>query len=185
MLWGLFGWKVAVIYIASGIVIAIAGGLAIGRMKLEKEVEDYIYKLQTGNKIIEKLNWKDRIQYSSGYVLEIISKIWPYVVIGIAIGAVMHGYAPDGLLSKIAGPSNWFAVPVAVLIGVPLYSNVAGVIPIIKVLMDKGMAIGTALSLPDAIILRKVLKPRLLVIYFSVVAFGIMLTGYFFNWILK
>ncbi len=194
MLWGLFGWKVAVIYIISGIVIAIVSGLAIGRMKLEKQVEDYVYKIKSGNAVIEKQTWKDRFLYGRDYVGEIIGKVWPYVLVGIAIGGFMHGYAPADFLSKVAGPGNWFAVPIAVLVGVPLYSNAAGVIPIVKVLMDKGMAIGTALSfmmavtalsLPEAIILRKVLKPRLLIIYFSVVAVGIMLTGYLFNWILK
>lgn len=193
MLWGLFGWKVAVLYIASGIVIAIVSGLAIGRMKLEKHVEDYVYKIKYGYAKIEKMNWKDRFIYGRDYVSEIIGKVWPYVLVGIAIGGFMHGYAPADFLSKAAGPSNFFAVPIAVIIGIPLYSNAAGIIPIVKVLMDKGMAIGTALSFmmavtalsfPEAIILRKVLKPRLLIIYFSVVAVGIMLTGYLFNAIL-
>lgn len=194
MLWGLFGWKVALIYIASGLIISIVSGLAIGRMKLEKYVQDYVYKIKTGNVEIEKQSWKDRFIYARDYVAEIIGKVWPYVLVGIAIGGFMHGYAPANLLSKVAGPGNFFAVPIAVLIGVPLYSNAAGVIPIVKVLMDKGMAIGTALSfmmavtalsLPEAIILKKVLKTRLLVVYFSVVAAGILLTGYLFNIILK
>lgn len=194
MLWGLFGWKIAVIYILSGIVIAIISGLSIGKLKPEKYVEGYVYNIKAGNTEIGKQSWKDRMQYASGYVGEIIGKVWLYVLVGIAIGGLMHGYAPADFLSKVAGPGNYFAVPVAVLIGIPLYSNAAGVIPIVKVLMDKGMAIGTALSfmmavtalsLPEAIILRKVLKPKLLVIYFSVVAAGIILTGYLFNWILK
>lgn len=194
MLWGLFGWKVALLYIASGLVIAFISGLVIGRMKLEKYVQDYVYQIKTGEAVIEKQTWKDRLIYARDYVGEIIGKVWPYVLVGIAIGGFMHGYAPADFLSKYAGPGNWFAVPIAVLIGVPLYSNAAGVIPIVKVLMDKGMAIGTALSfmmavtalsLPEAIILKKVLKTRLLVIYFAVVSVGIMLTGYLFNWILK
>jgi len=190
MLWGLFGWKIALIYIASGIVVAILSGAAIGRLKLEKWVEEYVYKVRSGQGVIEKLDLKDRIQYAFGYVGEIVGKVWPYVLVGIAIGGFMHGYAPADLLAKYAGPGVWYAVPLAVLIGVPLYSNAAGVIPIVNVLIEKGMAMGTALafmmavtalSLPEAIILRKVLKPKLLVIYFSVVAAGIMLTGYLFN----
>lgn len=194
MLWGLFGWKIALIYISSGLVIAIFSGIAIGRMKLEKQVEEYVYKIQVKNQIIEKQTWQDRFNYAGSYVLEIINKIWLYVIIGIGLGGIMHGYVPADFLSKVAGPSNFFAVPIAVLIGIPLYSNAAGVIPLVKVLMEKGVALGTALSfmmavtalsLPEAIILRKVLKPRLLIIYFSVVAVGIMLTGYLFNWIIK
>jgi hypothetical protein len=194
MLWGLFGWKIALLYIASGIVVAIASGFVIGKLKLEKWVEEYVYKIHSGEGVVEKLSWKDRFQYAIGYVGEIVGKVWPYVLVGIAIGGFMHGYAPADFLVKYAGPGVWYAVPLAVLIGVPLYSNAAGVIPIVKVLMEKGMAMGTslafmmavtALSLPEAIILRKVLKPKLLVIYFSVVAVGIMLTGYLFNAIIR
>ncbi len=194
MLWGLFGWKIALLYIASGIVVAIASGAIIGRLKLEKWVEEYVYRIHSGAGVIETLGWKDRFQYAFGYVGEIVGKVWPYVLVGIAIGGFMHGYAPADLLAKYAGPGVWYAVPLAVLIGVPLYSNAAGVIPIVKVLMEKGMAMGTALafmmavtalSLPEAIILRKVLKPKLLAIYFGVVAFGIMLTGYLFNAIIQ
>ena len=190
MLWGLFGWKVALLYIASGIVVAIVSGFVIGRLKLERWVEEYVYRIRSGEAAVESLTWKDRFRYAFGYVGEIVGKVWPYVLVGIAIGGFMHGYAPADFLVKYAGPGVWYAVPLAVLIGVPLYSNAAGVIPIVKVLMEKGMAMGTslafmmavtALSLPEAIILRKVLKPRLLAIYFSVVAVGIMLTGFMFN----
>lgn len=194
MLWGLFGWKIALLYIASGIVIAIVSGTIIGRLKLEKWVEEYVYKIHSGESAALTLTWKDRISYAFGYVGEIVGKVWPYVLVGIAIGGFMHGYAPADFLVKYAGPSVWYAVPLAVLIGVPLYSNAAGVIPIVKVLMEKGMAMGTslsfmmavtALSLPEAILLRKVLKPKLLAIYFSVVAVGIMLTGYLFNAVIR
>jgi uncharacterized membrane protein YraQ (UPF0718 family) len=193
LLWGLFGWKVALIYIVSGVLIAIISGMVIGGLKLEKYVEDYVYQIQMANSEIPNPTWTERLSYAKGYVLEILHKVWLYVLVGIALGGLMHGYAPANLLTKIAGHSNPLAVPVAVLIGVPLYSNAAGVIPIVKVLMDKGMAIGTALSfmmaitalsLPEGIILRKVLKPRLLAIFFGVVAIGIMITGYLFNWIL-
>lgn len=194
MLWGLFGWKIALLYIASGLVVAIASGVVIGRLKLEKWVEEYVYRIHSGEAVVEEMTWKDRFQYAFGYVAEIVGKVWIYVLVGIAIGGFMHGYAPADLLAKYAGPGVWYAVPLAVLIGVPLYSNAAGVIPIVKVLMEKGMAMGTslafmmavtALSLPEAIILRKVLKPKLLALYFSVVAVGIMLTGYLFNAVIK
>ena len=190
MLGGMFGWKIALLYIASGIVIAIVSGLVIGRLKLERWVEEYVYKLRSGEAVIERLTFKDRLTYAFGYVGEIVGKVWPYVLVGIAIGGFMHGYAPADFLVKYAGPGVWYAVPLAVAIGVPLYSNAAGVIPIVNVLMEKGMAMGTALSfmmavtalsLPEAILLRKVLKPKLLAIYFGVVAVGIMLTGYLFN----
>jgi uncharacterized membrane protein YraQ (UPF0718 family) len=193
MLWALLGWQVSLIYIISGVVIASISGMVIGRLKLEKYVEDYVYQIQMTSGEIPNPTWSERLSYAKGYVLEILHKVWPYVLVGIAIGGLMHGYAPANLLTKIAGRNNPFAVPISVLIGVPLYSNAAGVIPIVKVLMDKGMAIGTALSfmmavtalsLPEGIILRKVLKPRLLAIFFGVVAVGIMLTGYLFNGIL-
>ena len=193
MLWGLFGWKVAVLYIGSGLIVAILSGIVIGRMKLEHLVEGYVYEIKSGNSDIPQQTWPQRLEYAKDYVIEIIQKVWIYVFIGIGFGAFMHGYAPADLLLHIAGKDNLFAVPLAVIIGVPLYSNAAGVIPIVKVLMDKGMAIGTALafmmavtalSLPEAIILRKVLKLKLLLIYFSVVAVGIMVTGYMFNAIL-
>lgn len=193
LLWGLFGWKVALVYIISGVVIAIISGIVIGRLKMEKHVEDYVYQIQMANSEIPNPTWLERLNYAKGYVIEILHKVWLFVLIGIAIGGLMHGYAPANLLTRIAGRSNPFAVPIAVLIGVPLYSNAAGVIPIVKVLMDKGMAIGTALSfmmavtglsLPEGIILRKVLKPRLLAVFFTVVAIGITITGYLFNWIL-
>jgi uncharacterized membrane protein YraQ (UPF0718 family) len=193
MLWGLFGWKVALIYITSGVAIAIISGMVIGRLKLEKYVEEYVYQIQMGHVEIPNRTWSERLSYAKDYVIEILQKVWLYVLVGIAIGGLMHGYAPAGFLAKFTGRSNPFAVPLAVLIGVPLYSNAAGVIPIVKVLMDKGMAIGTALSfmmavvglsLPEAIILKKVLKPKLLLIFFAVVAAGIMITGYLFNWLL-
>jgi len=194
MLWGLFGWKIALLYIASGVVVAILSGAAMGALRLEGWVEDYVYKLKAGESAEVRMTLKDRIGYAWGYVGEILGKVWPYVLVGIAIGGFMHGYAPADFLAKYAGPGAWYAVPLAVAVGIPLYSNAAGVIPIVSVLMEKGMAMGTALSfmmavtalsLPEAIILRKVLKPKLLATYFGVVALGIMLTGYLFNAIIR
>jgi uncharacterized membrane protein YraQ (UPF0718 family) len=193
LLWGLFGWRVAILYIVSGFVIATISGIIIGRLKLESWVEDYVYQLKAGESETEKQTWQGRLAYARGYAGEILARVWPYVVGGIAVGAFIHGYAPQDLLLSVAGKNNLFAVPVAVLIGVPLYSNAAGVIPIVQVLMEKGMAMGTALafmmavtglSLPEAIILRKVLKPKLLATFFGVVAGAIIITGYLFNAVL-
>lgn len=194
MLWGLFGWQVALIYVGSGLLIAMVSGFIIGRLRLERWVEEYVYKIKSKKIEAAKLTLKDRFEYAGGYVGQILGKVWPYVLIGIAIGGFMHGYAPEDFLVKYAGPSVWYAVPLAVIIGVPLYSNAAGVIPIVKVFMEKGMAMGTslafmmavtALSLPEAIILRKVLKPKLLATYFGIVAIGIILTGYLFNLVIR
>lgn len=192
MLWGMFGWQIATIYIATGITVAIVGGLVIGKLKLEHLVEEYVYNIKMGEIELAALTWKERVEYAWEYVVDILKKVWLYVIIGIAIGGVMHGYAPADFLVKYAGKDNLFAVPLAVLIGVPLYSNAAGIIPIVHVLMEKGMALGTvlafmmavtALSLPEMIILRKVLKPKLLGIFVGIMTVAIIFVGYLFNWI--
>ncbi len=195
LLFGLFGWKITALYIVSGLFIAITSGIIIGKMGLESWVEEYVYQIRMGDAgELPEQTWPERFAYARGYVAEIVGKVWPYVVAGIAIGAVMHGYIPDDFLVKYAGPDNPFAVPIAVLIGVPLYSNAAGVIPLVSVLTEKGMAMGTVLafmmavvglSLPEAIILRKVLKPKLIAVYFSVNAIGIVAIGYLFNTVLR
>lgn len=193
MLWGLFGWRIATLYITSGLLVAIVGGIVIGRLGLESQVEEYVYRVKVGAGEVTKQSWGDRLVYARDYVREIVGKVWPYVLIGIAIGGFIHGYAPEGFLLKYAGRENPFAVPIAVLVGVPLYSNAAGTIPIVKVLMDKGMAAGTALafmmavtalSLPEMIILRKVLKPKLIATFVGIISVAIVLTGYLFNTIL-
>ena len=194
LLWGLFGWKITALYIGSGLVIAITSGIIIGKLGLESWVEEYVYQIRMGEAgEIPEQTWPEKFAYARGYVGEIVGKVWPYVVVGIGIGAVMHGYIPNDFLVKYAGPSNPFAVPIAVLIGVPLYSNAAGVIPLVSVLVEKGMAMGTVLafmmavvglSLPEAIILRKVLKPKLIAVYFGINAVGIMAIGYLFNLVL-
>jgi uncharacterized protein len=194
LLWGLFGWKIALLYIASGWIISVIAGFILGKMHLEKYVEDYVYKIKIKDNLkLEKINQKQRVKDAFEEVKSIIKKVFPYVLIGIAIGAFIHGYAPENLLTQIAGEGNWFAVPIAVLIGVPLYSNAAGVIPIVSSLIEKGLPLGTALafmmavvalSLPEIIILRKVLKPKLLIIYVAIVTAGIIFIGYLFNWIL-
>jgi hypothetical protein len=197
MLWMMFGWKIALIYIASGLVVAIIGGLVLGKLQLEHLVEDYVYQIKTpqcacGQAEVEQ-TWRDRIDYAKAYVVQILKKVWPYVVVGIAVGAGIHGYAPENFLAKYAGPNNPLAVPLAVLVGIPLYSNAAGMIPVVKELVRTGMAMGTALafmmavtalSLPEMIILKQVLKPKLIAIYFGIVGIAIVVTGYLFNAIL-
>ena len=193
MLWGMFGWKIALIYIGTGLVVAIAAGIVIGKLKMEKYVQDYVWEMRVGNAGIADQGWPERFSYARDYTTTLLKKIWPYVIIGIAIGGFIHGYVPQDFLARWAGRDNPFAVPVAVALGVPLYSNAAGVIPIVQALTAKGMAIGTvlafmmavtALSLPEAIILKNVLKNRLLVVFFGTVAVAITCVGYLFNAIL-
>lgn len=194
LLYGLFGWKITALYIGSGLVIAIVSGIIIGKLGLESWVEEYVYKIRMGDAgELPQQSWSEKLAYARSYVGEIVGKVWPYVVVGIGIGAVMHGYIPDDFLAKYAGAGNPLAVPLAVLVGVPLYSNAAGVIPLVSVLAEKGVAMGTALafmmavvglSLPEAIILRKVLKPKLIAVYFGVNAVGIVIIGYLFNAVL-
>jgi hypothetical protein len=191
LLLGLFGWKIALLFVASGWVISVVAGMILGRLHLEKYVEDYVYKIKMKHDAaVERKTYRQRSQEAYAEAKDIIKKVFPYVIGGIAIGALIHGYAPEDLLARIAGKGTWYAVPLAVLIGVPLYSNAAGVIPIVSSLFDKGLPLGTALafmmavvalSLPEMIILRKVLKPRLLAIYIPIVAAGIIFTGYLFN----
>jgi len=193
LLLGLFGWKIAGLYLVSGLAVAIVGGILIGKLGLEHLVEEYVYQMHVGEQEAAEQTWSDRMKYANGYVREIVGKVWPYVVAGIAIGGFMHGYIPDDFLIRYAGPDNPLAVPVAVALGVPLYSNAAGVIPIVSVLMDKGMAMGTvlafmmavvALSLPEMIILRKVIKPKLIAIFIAINTATIIIVGYLFNWVI-
>ena len=190
LLWGLFGWKVALTYIVSGMGIAIASGFVIGRLKMEKEVEAFVFQIKTVTESEEKMVWKERLTYAVDYVKDIFSQVWLYVLLGVGLGAAIHGFVPVEFVTKYAGNGNPFAVIIAVLIGVPLYSNAAGTIPVVQALMEKGLALGTTLafmmavtglSLPEFIILRKVLKPRLLLTFFGTVALGIVLIGYLFN----
>jgi uncharacterized membrane protein YraQ (UPF0718 family) len=194
LLFGLFGWKVAALYVTSGLVVAIVAGFIMGRLKMERYVEDFVWKIQhTTNASEEKLTWTDRIERAWELVKEIVGKVWLYVVVGIAVGAGIHGYVPEDALASVLGKQAWWSVPAAVLIGIPLYSNAAGIVPIIGTLIEKGASVGTALafmmsviglSLPEAVILKRVLKMPLLVTFFAVIAVAIMLTGYMFNLIL-
>lgn len=194
LLFGLFGWKVASLYIASGLAVAILAGYIIGRLKMEKYVEDFVWKVHRQvNVTEEKPSWEERIERAWVSVKEIVGKVWLYVVIGIAIGAGIHGYVPEDALASILGKQAWWSVPAAVLIGIPLYSNAAGIVPIVGTLIEKGASVGTSLafmmsviglSLPEAVILKRVLKMPLLITFFVVIAIAIIITGYLFNWIL-
>ncbi len=193
LLLGLFGWRIAFAYIGTGLIIAIVSGIVIGKLRMEKYVQDYVYQVKVGNVEAAKQNFHEKIGYAKDYTLGLLKKIWPYILVGIGIGGFIHGYVPSNFLVKYAGPGNPFAVPVAVLIGVPLYSNAAGTIPIVQALMGKGMPIGTvlafmmavtALSFPEAVILKNVLKMRLLLLFFGIVALAIVGVGYLFNAIL-
>jgi uncharacterized membrane protein YraQ (UPF0718 family) len=193
MLLAMFGWQIALIYIVSGLIIAIVAGIIIGRLHLEGEVEEFVYKCKMYEQPDKPMTGKDRINFGISESKSITLKVLPYILIGIAIGAIIHGYAPADFLVNIAGPDNPLAVPIAVLIGIPLYSNAAGMIPIMEVLTAKGMAMGTALafmmaviglSLPEMIILRKVIKIKLLLVFAGILFVSFTLTGYLFNAIL-
>ena len=195
LLYGLFGWRIALIYIVTGLIIAIIAGWIIGRLKLERFIEGWVLERRNSNnaETTASLTLTDRFKYGLNAVREILGKVWLYVLGGIAVGAAIHGYVPQGVLASIMGKGAWWSVPVAVLIGVPFYSNAAGIIPVVQALMEKGAALGTALafmmavvglSLPETIILRRVLKWQLLAVFIGVVASGIIIVGYLFNYIM-
>ncbi len=195
MLIATFSWKVAVIYVATGLIIAIFSGWLIGKLKLEKYVADWAYNIKSNQDDIkeEKLTFYDRIQKGFESVREIVGKIWIYILIGIAVGAGAHKYVPQEFLASFLGKDSWYGVPLAILMGVPLYSNAAGVIPIVSVLIEKGVSLGTALafmmsvialSLPEIIILKKVLKWQLIAVFVGIVATGIVIVGFIFNYIM-
>ena len=196
LLFGLFGWKVALLYAGTGLVIAIAAGWVIGRLKLERWVEPWVYATAPGHAAAvtdAPLSWGERVEFGREAVKDIVGKVWPYVLAGIAVGAAIHGYVPQDFMASIMGRGAWWSVPLAVLIGVPMYSNAAGIIPIVQALLEKGAALGTVLafmmsviglSLPETIILRKVLTVPLIATFVGVVAAGILVVGYVFNLVL-
>jgi hypothetical protein len=195
LLYGLLGWKVAALYMGTGLFIAIAAGWVIGRLKLENHIEDWVTQANIAAAEIEeeKLTWNDRFIYGWDAVKEIIGRVWIYVILGIAVGAGIHGFVPEGMMASIMGKGTWWSVPLSVVIGVPMYSNAAGIIPVVEALLGKGAALGSvlafmmsviALSLPEMVILRKVLKPRLIAVFVCVVACGILFVGYLFNMVL-
>ena len=193
MLLGLFGWQIAGLYFATGLVVAIVAGIAIGKVpNVERGVEDFVWQISVGEADVASFTptWSQRFSQAWHSTREIVGKVWLYVVIGIAIGAGIHGYVPEDALAGILGESAWWSVPAGVLLGVPIYSNAAGIIPVVQALMAKGAALGTvlafmmsvvALSLPELIILRRVLKLRLIATFVGTVAAGIVITGFIFN----
>lgn len=195
LLYGLFGWKVAAIYMGTGLIIAMVAGWVIGRLKMERHLEEWVFQIQAGKLDLDDgpKDWAERIRYGLTAVRDIVGKVWLYVLLGIAVGAGIHGYVPQGIMAAFMGKSAWWAVPLSVLIGIPMYSNAAGIIPIVQALLEKGAALGTvlafmmsviALSLPEVIILRKVLKPRLIAVFIGVVGTGILFVGYIFNFLM-
>lgn len=195
LLFGLFGWRIAMLYLGLGLAVAIVAGWIIGRLKMETSLEDWVQRMprveaRAGD---SALPLSERIDAGFAAVREIVGNVWPYILGGIAIGAAIHGYVPEAFMASIMGKDVWWAVPLAVVVGVPMYSNAAGVIPIVQALLAKGAALGTllafmmsviALSLPEIVILRKILKPRLIATFVAVVASGILLVGYVFNAVL-
>lgn len=198
LLFGMFGWKVALLYLVMGLLVAIVAGLVIGKLGMERHLEDWVRAMQNSQPVsvvdIVALSWGERIDSGFAHVGQIVGKVWPYILAGIALGAGIHGYVPEDFMASIMGrDAPWWSVPAAVAIGVPMYTNAAGIIPIVEALMGKGAALGTvlafmmsviALSAPEIIILRKVLKPQLIVTFVCVVAAGILLVGYVFNAVL-
>ena len=190
---GMFGWKVAALYVVFGLLVAICAGYVLGRLRLERWVEPFVFETKLRGELVEpstEMPWEDRLALGWQEVKSIVRRIWPYLLVGIGIGAIIHGWAPEDLFASWAGAGNPFAVPIAVILGIPLYSSAAGVIPLVQALSDKGVALGTvlafmmavvALSLPEMILLRRVLKPRLLATFVGVVGTGILTVGYLFN----
>ena len=196
LLFGLFGWKVAGLYLAMGLLVAIVAGLVIGKLKMERHLEQWVRDLLAEpieQMTAEQLSWLQRLRAGGAHVREIVGKVWPYVLIGIALGAGIHGYVAEDFMASFMGRDVWWAVPAAVLLGVPMYTNAAGIIPVVEALIGKGAALGTvlafmmsviALSAPEMIILRKALQPTLIATFAGVVALGILCVGYVFNWLL-
>jgi uncharacterized protein len=194
LLLAMFGWRIALLYTTTGLVIAISSGLVIGRLGMEHQVEDWVYEIRMGKTPahLQTLSWMGRIDYGFHQIREIVGRVWLYIILGIGAGAAIHGYIPAGMMAKYMGKA-WWSVPAMVLFGVPWYSNAAGVIPIVQALMEKGAALGTtlafmmsiiAISFPEMVILRKVLKPKLIAVFIGVVAVGIIIVGYLFNAVL-
>jgi uncharacterized protein len=195
LLWGLFGPGIALAYMAAGLTVAILGGLVIGRLRLERYVEDYVWQLQAGaaRPVTVRLTWADRLNDAWSYTRALVKKLFPYLLAGIGLGALIHGYVPTDLVAQIGGRSNLLAVPIVVLLAVPMYSNAAGTIPIVQALLGKGLPLGTtlafmmavtAISLPEFVILRRVIKPPLLAVFAAIVTSGILAVGFLFNFLM-
>jgi len=195
LLFGLFGWRIALLYMALGLTVAIVSGWVIGRLRMERWLEDWVRDMPRLNADMDRsaMTLAERIDAGFASVREIVGRVWPYIVAGIAVGAGIHGYVPEDFMTSVMGRDAWWSVLLAVAVGVPMYANAAGVIPVVQALLAKGAALGTvlafmmsviALSLPEMIILRKVLKPRLIAVFVGVVSAGILVVGYVFNAVL-
>ena len=195
LLYGLLGWKVAALYLFTGLMVAIVSGWIIGRLGMERHIEEWVLELRTNADAVpdNKLTWNERLNGGKAAVVDIVGRVWIYVIAGIAVGAGIHGYVPEGFMATIMGKGAWWSVPAAVVIGIPMYSNAAGIVPVIHALLEKGAALGTvlafmmsviALSLPEMVILRKVLKPAMIGVFIAVVGSGILLVGYLFNMVI-
>ncbi|MEZ7862477.1 MAG: permease [Aeromonadaceae bacterium] len=195
LLFGLFGWKIALLYLGLGLSVAMVAGWVIGRLKMEAHLEEWVQQMPriSAEDPLQSMTLADRVESGLDAVRQIVGRVWPYILAGIAIGAVIHGYVPEAFMASFMGKEAWWSVPLAVILGVPMYTNAAGIIPIVQALLAKGAALGTvlafmmaviALSLPEMIILRKVLKPRLIATFVAVVSGGILLVGYIFNAVL-
>src|SRR3989339_1077528 len=195
LLYGMFGWKIAALYFGTGLLIAMVAGWTIGRLKMERHIEDWVREMHINASDIpeQRLTWPERFAQGRTAVRDIVGRVWIFVVLGIAVGAGIHGYVPEGFMASIMGKGAWWSVPVAVLVGIPMYSNAAGIVPVVEALLGKGAALGTvlafmmsviALSLPEMVILRKVLKLRLIAVFIGVVGSGILFVGYLFNLII-
>ncbi len=192
LLYGLLGWKIATLYLLTGLSVAIIAGMVIGKLKLESSIEDWVREMRDGASSKDEvvLSLTDRLLQGRQAVREIVGRVWIYVVAGIGVGAAIHGYVPENFMASLMGKDAWWSVPVAVLVGIPMYSNAAGIVPVVEALLGKGAALGTvlafmmsviALSLPEMVILRKVLKPKLIAVFVGVVGCGILFTGFLFN----
>jgi hypothetical protein len=194
LLFALFGWRIAALYLATGLSIAVISGWVIGRLRMENHVESWVFEVNSAEIATEEhLDWPLRVRRGANAVQEIVGRVWLFVVGGIAVGSAIHGYVPEGFLASWMGKEVWWSVPLAVVIGIPMYSNAAGIIPVVQALIGKGAALGTvlafmmsviALSLPEMVILRKVLKPRFIATFIGIVGVGILIVGYLFNWLL-
>jgi len=196
LLFGLFGWQVAALYLFLGLSIAIMAGVVIGKLNMQSELQDWVRDIQLGKNRpinVETNNWIQRFEAGRSHVKEIVLKVWPYLVLGISVGALIHGYVPEDFMASFMGKDAWWSVPSAVLLGIPMYTNAAGIIPIVEALIGKGAALGTtlafmmsviALSLPEILILRKVLKTKLILVFVLTVGSGILLVGFIFNLLL-
>ena len=190
LLYGMFGWRVALLYLGMGLLVAIAAGLVIGRMNPVRLVEPWVFEIPATEGIEQRMDWQARFAQGFRHVRDIVLKVAPYIVAGVGVGAWIHGYVPQDFMAHLMGKGAWWSVPLAVLIGVPMYSNAAGIIPVVQALLGKGAALGTtlafmmsvtALSAPEFLILKKVMKPRLIALFAAVVATGIVVVGYVFN----